>query len=832
MIAEFMVALLGGEAGSLVLEVFFKATLLLALAALASHALRRGSASVRHLIWSAAIAGALALPVLTLWQPVSLAVVPTWGVPEAPVAEPVAFEAVRSSPASDNEIAAPIAAPEEQGVAQVAAAQTEAVPSEPVLQITPARVGAFLGFLWVAVAALLLGRFLLGVATVWFLARLSSPVGDASWQELLSSAARRSGVRQPVKLLVSDWTTMPMTWGVVRPVVMLPRTAEKWTDERREVVLLHELAHIRRRDVMTLAVAQLACALYWFNPLMWVAAARQRAEAERACDDFVLAAGTRASTYADHLLDMVRAVGRARVPATAALPMARRSGFEGRLLAILEPGAARGAVRRGVVTALGAVCAIFVVALAGMGTVGATELSNDASADAEYAIESPAADADAETAEYPGPASSSDIDVASVAPLADGMSALKSAVSTAIAPEAFKALITGMDDGDSGVRADVAESLAQLQDPRAIAALARALREDENVEVRRTAAWALGQIEEEAAVAPLAEALAGDRDTEVRRTAAWALGNIESPSGVAALTTAMRDSDAEVRASAIWALGQIEHPSAVAPLTVALRDDNAEIRKNAAWALGQIEDASAVDALAVALRDNDAEVRSQAVWALGQIESAAAVGPLTAMIDDRNVDVRRQVIWALGQIESASAVDAVARVLRNDDDAEVRQQAAWALGQIESTAAMDALSAALADPIGSVRTTAAWAIGQVEPATAPDALIDAALNGDSELQQSALWALSQIEDRSIGDRLAPLLRAENVSVRRSAIMLMARSGSPAGVEALAEMMRDPDPAVRQMAAQALAGRGHWASPNPQPRPQPQPRPAPRPRPVP
>src|SRR5205085_5413098 len=86
---------------------------------------------------------------------------------------------------------------------------------------------------------------------------------------------------------------------------------------------------------------QFALALFWFNPLVWVANRRMQMEREHACDDYVLRHGTTPSTYAEELLTMVRTLGepnhRSAQPAFAALAMARRSEFEGRMLSILDP---------------------------------------------------------------------------------------------------------------------------------------------------------------------------------------------------------------------------------------------------------------------------------------------------------------------------------------------------------------------------------------------------------------------------------------------------------------------------------------------------------------
>ena len=88
--------------------------------------------------------------------------------------------------------------------------------------------------------------------------------------------------------------TMPLTWGLFRPVIVLPSGAEHWPEDRRRIVLSHELAHIARHDWLLQICAELVRALYWFHPLAWLAAARLRQESERACDDDGLAHWNRA----------------------------------------------------------------------------------------------------------------------------------------------------------------------------------------------------------------------------------------------------------------------------------------------------------------------------------------------------------------------------------------------------------------------------------------------------------------------------------------------------------------------------------------------------------
>ena len=153
---------------------------------------------------------------------------------------------------------------------------------------------------------------------------------------------------------------MPVATGLFRPSVIMPADADTWSESRLRVVLLHELAHVKRRDCLTHVLAQAACAFYWFNPLAWLAVKRARAERERACDDLVLACGTRGSDYADLLLEMARVLRGDRFPALlggASLAMAHRSQLEGRLMAILDPRVPRSGLTRARALAVVAVAA-------------------------------------------------------------------------------------------------------------------------------------------------------------------------------------------------------------------------------------------------------------------------------------------------------------------------------------------------------------------------------------------------------------------------------------------------------------------------------------------
>ena len=183
--------------------------------------------------------------------------------------------------------------------------------------------------------------------------------------------ATHLGIEHTVRVLETG-SGMPMTFGVLRPTVLLPEEARAWSGERRRVVLLHELAHVLRGDAATHLLARTALALHWWNPLAWTMWRGFLKERERATDDLVLGAGTTASNYAGHLLEIARTMQARTASAAAGVAMARRSQLEGRLLAILDGHTARGPQGRA------ATVAAVVVAIAIMAPLAAVRAQSQA----------------------------------------------------------------------------------------------------------------------------------------------------------------------------------------------------------------------------------------------------------------------------------------------------------------------------------------------------------------------------------------------------------------------------------------------------------------------
>jgi TonB family protein len=196
--------------------------------------------------------------------------------------------------------------------------------------------GVSLFVVWAAGAVVSLLTLLTGLLRLRWIASRAVPLDDGRWSMAAVEIAHLYGLRRPVLLLQSAHPTLLVTWGVVRPKVIVPHSAPGWSDERVRIVLGHELAHIRRRDWLLHLGVQLLRAFHWFNPLVWVAARRLRQESEQACDDSVLRLGIDGPAYATHLLELARTFSSQRRMWSPAPGIARQSSLERRIRAMVN----------------------------------------------------------------------------------------------------------------------------------------------------------------------------------------------------------------------------------------------------------------------------------------------------------------------------------------------------------------------------------------------------------------------------------------------------------------------------------------------------------------
>ena len=277
--------------------------------------IRKTSAANRHAVSVAIFAGLLLLP-LTKLLPAR------WSFsierPAAPVKK-MRLPLIVSEPSSDQrESAQPVA-----NVPQLPARTPLVIPWKKVA------LSVWLG----GAALLLVGRAIVAMR-LRSMVRGSFPIEDDRLAAKVRSLMTTSDVRAEVR--ESERCPVPLASGIVRPVVLLPAEAAEWSDAYISSALRHELGHIRRRDCVTRLLADVLCALYWVNPLVWFAARQMRLAQEQACDDLVLNAGAPADEYAEQLVEVVRSLQDDRFTARHALAMAQPSTLETRVRAIVD----------------------------------------------------------------------------------------------------------------------------------------------------------------------------------------------------------------------------------------------------------------------------------------------------------------------------------------------------------------------------------------------------------------------------------------------------------------------------------------------------------------
>ena len=678
------------------LMLLVKATLILVVALGITLSMQRASAGARHLVWLVTLATLLLVPALTAWAPIPLRILPV-------------EKKVAATARSLND-AAPATSRIDTYVPVNDAPSTITAPSSPAsltTEIASSRLLSGLSLvviLWAAVVLAIAASLGYAAMLVKRIVNRARPLNSEDWLNPLYEVSDRLSLEEPPRLLRSEDAKMPFACGVLTPTIVLPAECDTWTLDRRRAVLLHELAHVRRHDLVGHTLGRLACAFYWFHPLVWTAAKQLRSESERACDDLALACGARATDYAEHLLDIVTSVKRDATPSVA-LAMARRKEFEGRMLAILDPDLRHSSPSRKQSAALiGSLALISIV-------VGAAAPAPRQETEPARKVATKAADLDLANqypvdGAYPNPKlekkmkksesqaaeqAASEAAATQTVQHANTQTNIQTTQLTTtltqpslqytVKQAVQKGMKEGMDAGQKALAQILGAQGAKSDTDERPILLARILANDADANLRRIAAWGLNEYADQTVAAQaLANALRNDRDPSVREMAAWSLSDAGDRPSIAteALIAALHDSNLEVRQTAVWSLGNVGNRSAADALAAVLSDPSAEMRRRAAWALGNIDIKQAPPALINLLRDNDPETRETAAWALYQIEDPAAIGALEQALNrEQDKELQIAYIRALAAVGEKS-VDALKSLLESKDP-EIRKIAVKAL---------------------------------------------------------------------------------------------------------------------------------------------------------
>jgi HEAT repeat protein/beta-lactamase regulating signal transducer with metallopeptidase domain len=799
-----------------------KAALLIAAAWLLRPLLRGMRASACHLVWVLLFGATLSLPVVQ-------GLAPPWRIVPGIVAAPPAerLVPVPERPGLRVETDAAAAARPGLRMGHVTTSPRPSIRSDLGAATARPSWSAVLLALWGGGVVVLMLHLAWSGARLRAIVRSASPADARPWAVLTERASRSVGPSRAVRVLST---------GIVRPVVVLPRVADEWSAERRRNVLLHELAHIARRDPLTGLIARVACIAYWFNPLMWLSLREMACQRERACDDAVLGAGARQSDYAEQILEVAAAFGRTPL-SIAAVTMARPSSLEGRLLAILDSRRRRGRTTPRAGAAAACVSAVLLVAVASL----AQQAPADAKVVRREVVIVPIADVstiDWTADDFVRGLRSQDDDLRTKAERAiqslPDTDAIKGSVLERLtadlsspnerhrhaaawqlartrSPRVVEALVIALEDESPLVRAGAAGALGEVGDPRAVGPLQR-LADDPEGRVREWSARSLGSFSGPDVVASL-EKFTSDPYPPAREWAARSLGAIGDPVSLDTLEWLLEDSDSDVREWAARSLGDMQDSRSVEPLIGALSDTGSNVREWAARALASHGDRRAVEPLVQTLNDPSTDVREWAARGLGDIGDPAAIDALGARTFDPSPAVREGAARAISRIDDPAAVDSLAELLRAGPS-DVQYWAARGLGERDDTASAETLRAALTDSVveAAARAEAARALGRRQDTDSRDALLEVLSDLSDEVRRESVEALGRIGGADVPEALADAMIHDSAgSVRRRAVGALARLGRPNTLEVLTPALDDDDLSVVAQAVRAIVSVGSDAA---------------------
>ena len=372
------------------IDVVAKFSLLLLFASIASWLLRGCSAALRHRIWTFALGGCVAIPAIAMIGPqlqipllranpvvqessfsssLTLNRAECYAVGSG-VASTTPTPSVRDSDTAlssgvSPELNAMFCCPSPEN-AEVLTPSSSAAEVASVLEVFSWQQSLLT--VWLTGCVLLLIRLCSAVLVQVQCIRGMSEIDDVNWKTSVAAIAKQLGVTRSFLTLQSPMAGVPMTYGVFRSVIVVPAGWSKWSDEHRDCVLSHELAHVQRCDVAIQLFSRIIATIYWFNPLVWFAVCRLRVEREFACDDAVLLSGQRPSDYADALLTTLRNYRQTRFGLGVA--MADSARLDCRVAAILDKKRLRHPPGRAT-TLLVIVFGVFCVSLIGAATLTA-----------------------------------------------------------------------------------------------------------------------------------------------------------------------------------------------------------------------------------------------------------------------------------------------------------------------------------------------------------------------------------------------------------------------------------------------------------------------------
>ncbi len=566
----------------------------------------------------------------------------------------------------------------------------------------------WVGLVWISGSLLLFLWILLGKLGVIWISCKSRPLSDERKIKILYSLKELSGIQRKVTLYYSPLTTVAINTGILRPRIILPGEALKWQDEQLKVVLLHELAHIKRMDNTFDLLSNAVTVLFWPNPLVWLVNSSLRAERERACDDAVLRAGTKASEYASQLMEVAASLGSRRRTLWQVATISQGSSLKERLICILDPKLNR----KGVHLKIGILASLMIIAL--MLQVSALQIWDSSPKIA--------------TAVTPSELSPQTTEEREVIPEeskeAEKPSDRIPTASDKDQPEyaRIQALLKMLDHDDTKMRLEGVRALALLPDEKAVEPLILAMK-NEVVGVRMVAVHALGEIDNPRARQELRNALY-DSSSDIRLEAIKAIVKLSEEVAFPMMEEAMRNEVNEVRRIAIRGIIQSGDPRAWDIIEEAVNDPDSVVRKRAARAIMEME---------------DKDVKPQK-----EIPADEKTLALLEMMKSRNVQERLAALETLKNIPNKWAQQAVTDAV-NDESYKVSIAAASYIYLWGGEAALKGLIAASRSQHTGVRKFAVAKLAFIQDKRSAAALRERLKDPDPEVRKIAAEALRRFQ---------------------------------------------------------------------------------------
>ena len=616
-------------------NLFVKGVFILIIAGVLNGLFYRSSAAVKHYIWNIAFCFMIVLPVLNIIMPQkSFYLIPDFIGEEARFEKKPEFYVktdniagskgqVKSHMINDSKN------PEEvrlinPDIINKTERKTKNVPfsSKNIFSCLP----AVLFVIWVTGVIFFTLNFMLRFFRLKRIIRKCDIVKNSNWNKVINRFSVHYGIKHPVRVVFNKIFPVPAVFGFYHPVILLPDKAKNWPKYKKEVVLLHEFAHIKRLDFISNFIAEICCIIYWFNPLVWFSAKKLYKYGENACDDYVISEGIKNSDYAGCLLEIIKGFQHKKGMGKFAVAMARNSNLKDRFKYILTEKVKRNRMSR----AYGFSLLILVVLIAV--PVMTTQLK-------EKKFDYLRSD------------------------LIKNISDLKSGI-----PEFQKR---------------AAWSLGEMENRSAVPHLIETLK-DIDPEVRGMVAWALGEIKDVSALNPLLEALS-DKNDYVREMIVKAIGEFNNPETINVLENILiNDPNPDIRQAVVVALSELPLSASINTLAIALKDPIPPVRRLAVWAVAVPKNEVSVKYLLPMLSDPERKVRQQVVAELAYCYYPEVVDNLIKVLKSDVTIIRSMAAKALGKLGNVRAVEPLIEALQ-DRSADVRDAAVWALDEINIT---------------------------------------------------------------------------------------------------------------------------------------------------